>query len=51
MEIDDESFADSFDEDLVRAVEEQESQYFGNCTTSYTDKAELGEFAIHLLRP
>ncbi|KAI8582606.1 hypothetical protein K450DRAFT_226075 [Umbelopsis ramanniana AG] len=41
MDIDDDSFAEDFDEDLVRAVEEQESQYFGNYTTSYADKAEL----------
>ncbi|KAM3580546.1 hypothetical protein VKS41_007207 [Umbelopsis sp. WA50703] len=29
MEFDDETFADNFDEDLLRAVEQQESQYFG----------------------
>jgi hypothetical protein len=29
MDIDDEAFADNFDEDLLRAVEQQESQYFG----------------------
>ncbi|KAH8547484.1 hypothetical protein BGW37DRAFT_233537 [Umbelopsis sp. PMI_123] len=35
MDIDDESFTDNFDEDLVRAVEEQESQFFGNNTTTF----------------
>ncbi|GAB5593476.1 hypothetical protein Unana1_08376 [Umbelopsis nana] len=29
MDIDDDPFADSFDEDLLRAVEQQESQFFG----------------------
>ncbi|KAG2173336.1 hypothetical protein INT43_004710 [Umbelopsis isabellina] len=29
MDFDDEAFADNFDEDLLRAVEQQESQYFG----------------------
>jgi hypothetical protein len=48
MDIDDDSFADNFDEDLVRAVEEQESQYFGNYTPSHAGKAEPGEFANQL---
>lgn len=56
MDFDDEAFADNFDEDLLRAVEQQESQYFGvagpsvvhNFATTTHSNAGISRFVVLL---
>ncbi|KAJ2955343.1 hypothetical protein NQZ79_g8646 [Umbelopsis isabellina] len=58
MDFDDEAFADNFDEDLLRAVEQQESQYFGvagplvgqSFATAAHSNAETTENEVERLR-
>lgn len=55
MDIDDDPFADSFDEDLLRAVEQQESQFFGTAlpndqhVASETETSELRAVCLCLI--